>query len=211
MSSLESFAWISWKVDDQLLLRVRCVTKATHWYACAQKVQPLHIFWNIYCPPIFHFGYWCGPYSSLLLYFLLKIDQTRQIVDVFYSLRSYPCAYFRVHTDTFGGLDRWVVFFIFLFEHLIVCAMSLFLGGSGFGIAVRLRKLSFRRHFQSLASRNNNKALTQTDKEKPPAIGEQRITAKFGNNGGSDWPADWYVTRRAWTKTCSSWQRIAKR
>ena len=90
-----------------------------------------------------------------------------------------------------GGLDRWVVFFIFLFEHLIVCAMSLFLGGSGFGIAVRLRKLSFRRHFQSLASRNNNKALTRTDKEKPPAIGEQRITAKRGNNGGSDWPADW--------------------
>ena len=34
----------------------------------AQKVQPLHIC-NIYCPPIFQFGYRCGPYSSLLLYF----------------------------------------------------------------------------------------------------------------------------------------------
>ena len=96
-----------------------------------------------------------------------------------------------MNTDTLGGLDRSVVFFIFLFEHLFVCAMSLFLEVGGFGIAVRLHKLSFRRHFQSLASRNNNKALTRTDKEKPPAIGEQRITAKRGNNGGSDWPADW--------------------
>ena len=76
-------------------MSVRCITKATHWYACAQKVQPLHIFWNIA-----YLSLWLlmrSVFKLVALFFTKnhsnETNCRRVLLATFVSLCLLPCAH----------------------------------------------------------------------------------------------------------------------